>query len=176
MSNRLEALRNVAQRSQHEENSYIRRCIVDGNRGAGHGNSPLGASLDVDVVVAGAVVAYVLQALRQRIEELVVEVARYFVRIVASVQSEYAIKLAGLAFREEIVARATFGVFVQLRRDLLDFVPLFSRVRYRSNEEGCSLRHVDVRRVAKLKKIRWVQWTQSEKPKCSRRMAPAIIY
>ena len=58
---------------------------------------PLCTGCDVDVVVSRAVVADILQTLRQSIKQLRVEVSGNWIRVVASVKGVYTVKFTTFA-------------------------------------------------------------------------------
>lgn len=104
-------LLDVAERAKHEPNGHVGRCIVDCYRRARHRNASLCACADIDVVVSRAVVADVLEALGQRIEQLGIEVSGNGIGVVTPVEGVDSIKFAALALGNEVFAVA-IGVLV----------------------------------------------------------------
>ena len=99
-------MRDVPQRAEHEEDGNVGRGIVDGDGGRGHGDAALRACGNVDVIVACAVMAYVFERCRQRVEQLRVEVPRVLVRVVGAVEGIDSRECTRSALRKEFFSCA----------------------------------------------------------------------
>ena len=98
----LHGLRDLPQRADHQEEGDIGCRVVDRHRRGRDCYPAFGADGDVDVVVAGAVVADVFQRGRESRHKLVIEAASQFGGLVGTVDGDNVRVLTIFAVAEEV--------------------------------------------------------------------------
>ena len=104
------ALRQVPQGAQQEEDANVGGGVVDGRGRVGNANFALRAGVDVDLVVAGAVVADELARGGQGVQDGRIDEAGDGDGFKGAVDGDDAVECAGLDLFDEIIAVGGFGL------------------------------------------------------------------